>query len=417
MGEQSLFRQQAVECQMDRLHGDVLVLPKFSHALMIGVLLVWVMTVLLWLTYGTYARKETVPGWLEPSTGVVRVYAESIGKIERILVVNGEAVTEGQPLMIVNGDRVLADGSNLETLLLTEYEVQRTRLNDQLARSEEIYQTRSDNIVHRIAAAHEDLKWLDRQMNTLEQRYALISGQVKRYRALKKSGHISSADFDAVIEKELALRSERQELARDQVNQRNRIDQLKTEQALLPEDHANAVDQIQTRLSELAQQMAQLHGQRAYIVKAPKAGVVSNLQVREGQQARNDIPLLSLVPESTRLNAHLLVPVRAAGFIEAGQQLEIRYDAFPYQKFGLYQGKIVSISEAVLLPNELMEVPLPIQEPVYRVTAELSQPFVSAYGRNIPLKAGMTLSADVRLSERSLLEWLLEPFYSLKGRL
>lgn len=414
---QELFRRQAIEQQANRLHGDVLLLPKLSHTLISSLLLIWVIIVLLWLFNSTYARQETVLGWLEPPTGVVRVYAEDIGKIERILIDNGESVVEGQPLLIVNGDRVLADGKNLETLLLGEYETQRTRLNDQLARTEEIYQMRSGDITQRIAAAREDLAWLDRQMKTLEQRYTLVSGQVERYRALKKAGHISSADFDVIIEKELALRSERQELAREQVNQRNLVAQLQTEQALLPEDHANTVDQIQAKLSDIAQQIAQLHGQRAYIVKAPRAGAVSNLQAREGQQTRSDIPLLSLVPENARLNAHLLIPVRSAGFVEPGQHLEIRYDAFPYQKFGLYQGKIMSVSDTVLLPNELMEVPVPIQEPVYRVLAELSQPFVNAYGRNIPLKAGMTLSADVRLSERTLMEWLLEPLYSLKGRL
>jgi membrane fusion protein len=414
---QELFRRQAIEQQTNRLHGDVLLLPKLSHTLISGLLLVWVIVVLFWLFNSTYARQETVQGWLEPPAGVVRVYAEDIGKIERILVANGEAVVEGQPLLIVNGDRVLADGKNLETLLLGEYETQRTRLNNQLVRAEEIYQMRSDDITHRIAAARKDLTWLDRQIKTLEQRHALVSGQVERYRSLKKAGHLSSADFDVVIEKELALRSERQELAREQVNQRNLIAQLQTEQALLPEDHANTVDEIQAKLSDIAQQIAQLRGQRAYIVKAPRAGVVSNLQAREGQQTRNDIPLLSLVPENARLNAHLLVPVRSAGFVEPGQHLEIRYDAFPYQKFGLYRGNIISVSDTILLPNELMEVPVPIQEPVYRVLAELSQPFVNAYGRNIPLKAGMTLSADVRLSERTLIEWLLEPLYSLKGRL
>lgn len=414
---QELFRRQAIEQQTNRLHGDVLLLPKLSHTLISSLLLVWVIIVLIWLFNSTYARQETVPGWLEPSTGMVRVYSEGIGKIEQILVINGESVTEGQPLLIVNGDRVLADGKNLETLLLTEYETQRSKLNDQLARAEEIYQTRSQDISNRITSAHEDMELLDRQMKTLEQRHILVSGQVERYRALKKDGHVSSADFDAIIEKELALRTERQELAREQVNQRNLVKQLQTEQTLLPEDHANALDQIQAKLSDIAQQIAQLHGQRAYIVKAPRAGVVSNLQARLGQQTRSDIPLLSLVPENTRLNAHLLIPVRAAGFVEPGQRLEIRYDAFPYQKFGLYQGEIVSVSDAVLLPNEISDAPIAVQEPVYRVLAELSEPFVSAYGRNIPLKAGMTLSADVRLSERTLIEWLLEPLYSLKGRL
>uniref|UniRef100_UPI00260BD22E HlyD family efflux transporter periplasmic adaptor subunit n=1 Tax=uncultured Microbulbifer sp. TaxID=348147 RepID=UPI00260BD22E len=170
-------------------------------------------------------------------------------------------------------------------------------------------------------------------------------------------------------------------------------------------------------LSDLAQQIAQLHGQQAYIVKASRAGVVSNLQAAEGQQAQADIPVLSLVPENHVLTAQLLVPVRSAGFLSAGQPLKIRYDAFPYQKFGLYPGAVLEVSDTVLLPDELLRVPVTVREPVFRVTAKLAQPTVNAYGRHFSLKPGMTLSADVQLAERSLLQWLLEPIYSLRGRL
>lgn len=152
-------------------------------------------------------------------------------------------------------------------------------------------------------------------------------------------------------------------------------------------------------------------------MKASRSGIVTNLQAREGQQAQTSIPVLSLVPEGAGLTAQLLVPVRSAGFLETGQPLRIRYDAFPYQKFGLYTAEVVEVSNTVLLPDELLKVPVTVREPVYRVSARLIQPFVQAYGRDFSLKPGMTLSADVQLTERSLLQWLLEPIYSLKGRL
>ena len=114
---------------------------------------------------------------------------------------------------------------------------------------------------------------------------------------------------------------------------------------------------------------------------------------------------------------HLLIPVRSVGFIESGQSLAIRYDAFPYQKFGIYQGKVSQLSKTLLLPNELLNAPTLVNEPVYRVTALLDKPNVQAYGKDFSLKPGMTLSADISLGDRSLIQWLLEPIYSLKGRI
>jgi membrane fusion protein len=169
----------------------------------------------------------------------------------------------------------------------------------------------------------------------------------------------------------------------------------------------------------LAQQTARLQSQRAHVIKATRDGLVSNLQVREGQfvSATNPVPLMTLADDASLLTAHLLVPVRAIGFVEPGQRLDVRYDAFPYQKFGLYQGKVQSVSKTLLLPGELLNSPVSFQEPVYRVDAILTDQGVRAYGQTIPLKAGMTLSADVEVGERRLWQWLLEPVYSLKGRL
>ncbi|WKD49469.1 HlyD family secretion protein [Microbulbifer spongiae] len=412
-----LFRRQAMEKQADRLHGEILLLPRLSHTLILSLLLAWVVAVIIWLAGSHYARRESVTGWLEPASGVVRVYAERSGIIKQVLVREGDRVIKDQPLIVVNGDRILADGKHLESLLLTEYKSQQQLVSEQLKRSEKIYHQQLRDLDQRIVAGEEDLALLEKQIETQTQRYILIAEQAERYRRLKRDGHISSAELDAVIAQELELQADRQSLARSGVNLRNQIRQLESDRLLLPEEFANSSDQLRARLSDLAQQIAQLHGQRAYIVKASRDGVISNLQATEGQQARADIPILSLVPENHVLTAQLLVPVRSAGFLTTGQPLKIRYDAFPYQKFGLYPGAVLEVSDTVLLPDELLRVPVAVREPVFRVTAKLAQPTVNAYGRHFSLKPGMTLSADVQLAERSLLQWLLEPIYSLRGRL
>jgi membrane fusion protein len=60
---------------------------------------------------------------------------------------------------------------------------------------------------------------------------------------------------------------------------------------------------------------------------------------------------------------------------------------------------------------------LTFNEPVYKVTAALESQHIEAYGKEIPLRSGMILSADVVLDKRSLFEWLLEPVYSLNGKI
>lgn len=94
----------------------------------------------------------------------------------------------------------------------------------------------------------------------------------------------------------------------------------------------------------------------------------------------------------------------------------MRYDAFPYQRFGLYKGEVTQYSKSILLPNEV-STPVPVNEPVYQVHVKLASQAVSAYGAEVPLQSGMLLSADIVLEQRSLLNWLFEPILSLRGRL
>lgn len=63
-----------------------------------------------------------------------------------------------------------------------------------------------------------------------------------------------------------------------------------------------------------------------------------------------------------------------------------------------------------------MQLPVNLKEPVYRLRAKLTQQQMQAFGKSFFLKSGMLFEADIMLEQRTLIEWLLEPIYSLRGR-
>ena len=129
--------------------------------------------------------------------------------------------------------------------------------------------------------------------------------------------------------------------------------------------------------------------------------------------------LASLVPADTRLQAHLYAPSSALGFIRPQQPVRLRVAAFPHQKFGHQAGAVLQVSSTPLQAGELAALPLAVKpdEPLYRVTVNLEQQYVLAYGREQPLAAGMQLDADVMLERRRLVEWLFAPVLGIAGRL
>ena len=177
-------------------------------------------------------------------------------------------------------------------------------------------------------------------------------------------------------------------------------------------------NELRFRLASINQSLAQNEAQRASVLRAPRDGLVANLAIQDGQTVTASQRLLSILPEGSLLQAELWLPSRAIGFIETGNQVILRYPAFPYQKFGQQSGWVLAVARGATGASELTALlGRPISEPLYRVLVRLDQQAVSAYGKPEPLKPGMTVDADILLERRRLIEWVLEPLYGLSRSL
>jgi membrane fusion protein len=123
-----------------------------------------------------------------------------------------------------------------------------------------------------------------------------------------------------------------------------------------------------------------------------------------------------IVPQGGQLEAELLAPTRAVGFVRGGQEVSLMLQAFPYQRFGIVKGTVRAMSNTILGPTEISIPGLNIQEPVFRVRVALSRDVVQAYGESFPLQPGMLLAADIVFDRRSLVEWLFDPLFAVAGR-
>jgi len=124
------------------------------------------------------------------------------------------------------------------------------------------------------------------------------------------------------------------------------------------------------------------------------------------------------VPQHAPMQAELLAPSSAVGFIHKGGRVLLRYSAFPYQKFGEYWGTVVSVSRAALNAEEVKNLlggapPSKQNGPFYRVVVEPDTQIVNIYGEELTLPAGMQAHAYALLERRQLYEWVLEPLYDI----
>src|SRR5438874_1014976 len=112
----TLFRQEAIEFQQhDRQWGQVARLQPLSTKFLTWFIAISVGLIITFLFLAQYARKETVAGYLTPTTGTSKIFASQPGTIKEIHVREGEQVRQGQPLVTVETNQIAADGYDVNT--------------------------------------------------------------------------------------------------------------------------------------------------------------------------------------------------------------------------------------------------------------------------------------------------------------
>lgn len=410
----SLFRKEAVEHSKNRLYGEVILLQPLSVTVLVTTVVVICAIVVTMLFWGTYARKETVRGYVVPDKGIVKVYAQNPGTVSKVHVQENDTVTEGQALITVVAERSLQGGSDIDTLLLKELESSRSHQYKRIEAEKSLLKSETQLTRNTISAIEKELTQLDETLATQRERLAILQERMKGAEKLLQQKSMSQVEYQRHLEEYLVLKQQLQELERTKSNKENTLVQANVEILQLPIRVESRINEIEDVISEINQRMAEVQGRKIYEIRAPIDGKVTALQAKEGHWQTN-VPLLSIFPNDSKMLVEIFVPTRAIGFVEVGQTVRTRFDAFPYQRFGIFEGEIAFISKHVLLPNEL-PVPLELTEPVYRVTVILKSEFVTAYGKELPLQAGMALEADIILDRQSLFGWILDPLFSLKGR-
>lgn len=407
----TLFRPEAVEARRTRALGDILLVQPPSFAALSGGFAVIAAVVVGLLVFGSYTQHTTLQGQLVPDRGLLVVQAAQRGTIVARQAEEGEDVERGAVLFEISGERVSALGAT-EKNVAAEIEHRLESLAAQVVRLDSLERIERESLHGNRLALQAETGHLQTMRAEQLARVELAERAASRYGVLAEQGHVP--------EEHAALRLE------DLHEQRSRLHGLDREL-----EHAHRqLAETEARLRDLglrfAQQRAELEraqaatrqersesaARRRYRVTAPAGGTVTAVLGEPGQSVDAGALLTSIVPRGSQLVARLYAPSRAVGFVEPGDTVRLRHAAFPYQKFGHSPGTVIAVSAAPVTTASPGT-----EEPLYLVTVTLHAQSVTAYGEPRRLRAGMLVEADLAGERRRLYEWVLEPLYTLGGRL
>lgn len=415
MAATSLFRQEAIDHQRFRIWGEVTLAVPASYALVTAFLALSVLAAGLFVGTQSYARKEHATGFLVPTAGIARITPPRPGTITAVSVGEGQHVARGAPLLTVTEAQTSERGENIETAKADELRVQRDHLDDQIAFERQKSQFEGQRLRAQIASADDEISQLGQQQRIQAKRIAIARVQLTGAIALAAKGYLSLVELRRRQDAYLAEQQNQTSLARERAAKRAEFAALQDTLQQLPIATGQRVAQIAASIAEIDARLTEIEGQRGYRLLAPISGRVSALQAWVGKTADPRLPVLSIVPDGDVLEAELLVPARAIGFIARGQIVHISYDTFPFQQFGFARGIVRTVSHTLLKPDEIVG-PVLLREPSYPVAVALERQTVKAYGTALPLQPDLQLEADIVSERQSLLAWLLDPLLSVWRR-
>ena len=409
-----LFRQEAVDFQQrNRQWGQVALLQPLSTKITTWLIAASVALVVVFLVLAQYARKETVLGYLTPTAGTAKIFALQQGTIKAIYVKEGLGVEKEQPLLAVETSQIAVNDQDVNTSMLATLGAQRNLLMNQIAAEEERRKSEHARLAASIGGLETEISELQAQIDSQNEQIRLSNSLISSVIGLKAKGIISELEYKrrelAALEQKQKLNSLNQQFAARQ----NQLTETRYSLEQLPTVMAGKVQNLRSELATTEQRIAEITGRRAYVIRAPAAGRISTLQATVGQFADPRRLLMEIIPNESVLQAELFVPARAIGFVEPGQEVRILYEAFPYQQFGTYRGRVNNVSQTMLTKSDISG-PIDLREPAYKVTAALDRSDIDAYGKRIPLQADMLLRADIILEKRSFMSWFLDPLLSVR---
>lgn len=411
----TLFRTEALEQQNDRLHGEVVLTQPLSTKLFAGSLFGIIAIAAVWVSVGTYARIETVPGMLVTSVPSAKVVALQPGVVSELPVQEGQLVRKGDRLLVINSDREATGGGDVAGRGLGALAARQQLTEAQVAMADGRAVAERGRLTTIITSAEQQALSLRDQIALQEQVVASNQQMFDQVLAVVERGFVSKVEMErrrqTLLSSQQSLANLRQQLAA----RTSDAQQARAQLASVAIDAEQGVSQIRESLQALNAEQARLEGEQSYAISAPIDGRVTALAAGVGRSVNASRPVMVIVPEGAELVAELYAPTRAVGFVEAGKETRLLYDAFPYQRFGSFGGKVANISRTAVDPRET-DIPFPFEEPVYRIKISLDQQRIDAFGGPSALQAGMTLQANIVLERQTFLAWLLQPLNAVLNR-
>ncbi|BEM34818.1 colicin V secretion protein CvaA [Serratia marcescens] len=415
-----MFRQEAINHQKMKWRGRALLLPGIPFWLTTGLCLFFIVAFLTFIIAGSYTRRANVTGEITSYPRAANVYSTVQGVVVKQLVTEGQLITAGTPIYQIDVSKSTRSGVVSDN--------QRRDINSQQARIAQIISRLEGNKRATLAMLEKQKAQytaaFERSTDILrraQEGIRIMKENMLNYRHYQAKGLINKDQ----LTNQVALYYQQQNnlLGLSGQNEQNalQITALESQIHTQAAEFDNQIYQMELQRYELQKELLNIDASGVIIVRALSEGRVDSLSVTVGQMVNVGDSLLQMLPDKVDHYALVLwVPNDAIPYISTGDRVNVRYDAFPAEKFGQFAGTVSVISKAPASPQEMQtyqgapKAALTAAIPYYKVIVRPEKQAISYHGKRLSLENGMKAQSTLFLEKRKVYQWMLSPFYDMK---
>lgn len=392
---------------------------------------------LLWACFGQIDIIAVAHGKVVPSGQVKVVQPYERAVVKRLLVRDGMQVEKGQLLIQLDATELGAEQEKVQSSLLDASlaaararafldAVQRKAASVRtIPASQELPVAKlveaNRLLTSEYQAFRSELLARDAEARHLQAQQATTQETLNKLQALYPLYEQRAADLKRLLEKNYVPRHEyleqenrRTETAKEIDIQRRRLAETEALVAQQREQRealvASFIRQTREQLVQAEQKFTQLQQEGVKLrsrselleLRAPVDGTVQQLAVHtEGGVVTEAQPLLVIVPLNEQLEIEAMVENKDIGFIRRGQNAEVKVDAFPFTRYGILDGSVVTVSLDAIADEK--------NRLLYQTRVLLKNRWIRVEGKHVPLVPGMTVSVEIKTGKRRVIDYFLSP--------
>jgi HlyD family secretion protein len=171
-------------------------------------------------------------------------------------------------------------------------------------------------------------------------------------------------------------------------------------------DHNQQLVKARQDFAEASETLNKARRMKDYAdLRAPADAVVLEIADRSnGSVMREAETLITLVPDGADLYAEANVPARDVSHLKVGNDVRVKLEAYPFQKYGTIDGRldVLSADSVPLKENDTTSL-------VYHARVRLLTPPADLIKRGFKVRPGMVLSAEIKTGKRTIASYVMNP--------